>query len=113
MSFPTSQANPAAAVPVYIGGPTSASYTSISGTITLGGTAQVLQAAQSRRGIWIQNNSAGDLWINDLGATAVLAQPSIRLATNAVWQTPDGGASPLALSIIGATTAQAWTGRVW
>jgi hypothetical protein len=85
-----------------------------SGTITLGGTAQALMAANpARKGYLIQNNSAGVLWFNEIGGTAVLAQPSISLAAGALYQSPSPGASAAAISIIGATTGQAFTAREW
>ncbi len=85
-----------------------------SGTITLGGTAQALMAANaSRKGFVVYNNSAGSLWINELGATAVLAQPAIEVKTATSYTPPEGGVSPAAISIIGATTAQAFTAREW
>jgi hypothetical protein len=92
----------------------SASMTDRSGTITLGGTAQSLTAANpSRKGYLIQNNSAGTLWFNELGATAVQAAPSISIAAGALYQSPSPGASALAISIIGATTGQAFSAREW
>jgi len=85
-----------------------------SGTITLGGTAQTLMAANPlRRGYLIQNNSAGTLWFNELGVTAVQASPSISIAAGALYQSPSPGTSALAISIIGATTGQAFTAREW
>jgi hypothetical protein len=91
-----------------------ATMTDRSGTITLGGTAQVLMAANpARKGFFIQNNSAGVLWLNEMGVTAVLASPSISLAAGASYQSALAGVSPLAISIIGATTAQAFTAREW
>lgn len=92
---------------------------SISGTITLGGTAQDADIARPlRKGYMIQNHSAGDLWINDM-ATAVASQPSIRIPAGALYETPNsgdlggGGYGTGAISIIGTTTGQAFTGRSW
>jgi hypothetical protein len=91
-----------------------ATMTDRSGTITLGGTAQPLMAANpNRKGYLIQNNSAGVLWFNELGVAAVLAAPSISIAAGALYQSPSPGASALAISIIGATTGQAFTAREW
>jgi hypothetical protein len=91
----------------------SAATTSISGTIAAGGTAQNAAAANSsRRGFWIQNNSAGDLWISTV-ATAVASQPSLKIASGALYESPPGGAGTGAISIIGATTSQAFSGREW
>lgn len=85
-----------------------------SGTVTLGGTAQQLMAANLvRRGFMLQNISAGPLWINELGATAVQGQPSIQVAAGATYTSPPNATSPAAVSIIGATTAQAFVAREW
>lgn len=75
-----------------------------SGSITAGGTAQQLAAANSSRTFLTgQNTSAGDLWINEIGGTAavstvgsykVISGSSFRISTNR------------AISIIGATTGQ-------
>lgn len=82
-----------------------------SGTITLGGTAQVLMpAAPSRRGCIVQNLSVADLWISDQGAAA-LVQPSIKVPAGAQFACV--GPPSAALSIIGATTAQAFAAREW
>ncbi len=87
---------------------------SISGTITTGGAAQTLAAGNSaRNGYWVQNNSAGDLWINELGSTAVLSQPSIKLSAGQLYESQVGSPCPYAISIIGATTGQAFTAREW
>jgi hypothetical protein len=84
-----------------------------SGTITLGGTAQNAMAANTaRQGFWVQNNSTGDLWINTL-ATAIVGQPSLRIPAGALYETPVGGVGTGAVSIIGATTAQAFSAREW
>lgn len=82
-----------------------------SGTITLGGTAQVLMAANSERsGFWIQNVSAGDLWINEIG-TAAATQPSMKIAAGGLYESPMTGCPKTAISIFGATTAQAFSAR--
>lgn len=102
-----STANP---LPVSLPNPT---LVSVSGTITTGNTAQNAAAANSsRRGFWIQNNSSGDLWISTI-ATAVLSQPSLKIASGALYESPLGGAGTGAISIIGATTGQAFSGREW
>jgi len=85
--------------------------TSRSSTITAGGTAQQLCAANTARvGLIVQNLSTGDLWINDLG-TASAAQPSIRLQSGAYWETPPNYGAKGAVSIFGATTGQAFSAR--
>lgn len=89
------------------------SLASISGTVTAGGTAQNAAAANSGRvGFSIQNQSSGVLWFSTL-ATAVASQPSIKLLPGAYYESPPGGAGTGALSVLGATTGQAWAGREW
>jgi hypothetical protein len=87
-----------------------------SGTITLGGTAQVLMPFNpARHGCKVQNISAGDLWINDQG-TAALLQPSIKVPSGAQYTCDamaNGFTTSAVLSIIGATTAQAFSAREW
>lgn len=82
-----------------------------SGTITAGGTAQSLMAANSqRRGWWLQNVSSGDLWVSAVG-TAAASQPSIRIPPNALYESPALSSATGALSIFGATTGQAFSAR--
>ncbi len=85
-----------------------------SGTITSGGTAQQLAAANGgRQYLLIQNNSSADLWVN-FGTTAVVGQPSIKIASGgAIEYSAHGtGVVPTALvSIIGGTTSQAFTAK--
>lgn len=82
-------------------------WTDRSGTITLGGTAQVLSAADpSRRELTVQNISSGDLWINEVGGTAAAeGTGSYKLVSGATAKIT----SDLAISIIGATTGQKFT----
>jgi hypothetical protein len=82
-----------------------------SSTITAGGTAQVLMAANTVRTGWaIQNQSSGALYVR-AGATAV--------ADKTAWLIPAGGyyeppyISRAAISIIGATTSQAFKAEEW
>lgn len=90
-----------------------AAYVDASGTITAGGTAQTIAAANAaRRGMFIQNNSTGDLWFATL-ATAVLSQPSIKIPAGQSFAASGTDCPTGAISIIGATTAQAFSGRVW
>lgn len=81
--------------------------TSRSGTITTGGTAQTLAAANTSRTILaVQNISAGDLWINEDGSAAVVnTAGSYKLVPNATAYVQTNEA----VSIIGATTGQAFT----
>ena len=86
----------------------------ISGTIAAGNTAQTLiRANPSIRGYRIYNASSADLWINDTGAAATTASPSEIIPANSWYRSDFGGASTLGVSIIGATTGQAFTARYW
>jgi len=88
-------------------------YTNRSSTITSGGVAQTLMAANaSRNGFLIQNVSSGDLWISSLG-TAAASQPSIQLPPMAYYEPPLNGVPVAAISIYGATTGQAFSAREW
>ena len=87
-------------------------YANRSGTITTGGAAQVLMPAwPGRHGCLMQNLSAGDLWVSEVG-TAAATQPSIKVPAGSQYlcMVP---ASGQALSIFGATTAQAFAAREW
>jgi len=89
------------------------SLTDRSGTITSGGTAQSLAAANSsRHGFWIQNNSTGDIWISP-NTTAVASEPSLWLPSGAYYEFPSNGVPSTAISIYGATTGQTFTAREW
>lgn len=80
-----------------------------SGTITLGGTAQVLMAANpSRKGYFVQDLSTGDLHINPVG-TAAAGPGSIWLMSGDLYESPSGAAGTGVISIFGATTGQAFT----
>lgn len=90
-----------------------------SGTIASGGTAQQLAAANSnRRYLLIQNLSTGVLWVSTT-ATAVVGQPSIALKACTAANDGTGGVLVYegsfiptgAVSIIGATTSQAFAAR--
>lgn len=83
-----------------------------SGTVAAGGTSQSLMAADAnRRGVVFINNSVGSLWINELGAAAVLAQPSVEVKAGAYWETPARFDCRQAWAVIGATTGQSFTCR--
>lgn len=80
-----------------------------SGTITNGGTAQQVFAANAaRRYLLIQNQSTGDLWVNYKGSAAVESQPSVLLAPNGSLSFDDSFVPNAAVSLIGATTGQAF-----
>lgn len=83
-----------------------------SGTITSGGVAQTIAAANaSRHGFLIQNNSTGDLWLNTI--TAVASQPSIWLPAGSYFEFPPNGVPLTLISLYGATTGQAFTAKEW
>ena len=81
--------------------------TNRSGTITTGGVAQSLAPANaSRRSLAGMNISAGDLWINEIGGTAAVgAAGSYKIASGDTFEI----STNRAVSIIGATTGQAFT----
>lgn len=88
-------------------------YADRSGTITLGATAQTLMIRNdSRQGLYIQNNSAGPLWISSVG-TAAATQPSLLLQSGDYYESPANGVPATAISIFGATTGQTFTAREW
>ena len=88
-----------------------ATATSRSGTITAGGTAQVLMAANAaRRGFSIQNQSSGPLYFNGAG-TATLDQNSFLLNPGDYFESSPHHSGTGAVSIIGATTGQAFYAR--
>lgn len=79
-----------------------------SGTITSGGTAQeAMPANETRRYLLVQNQSAGDLYIKFSG-TATANHLSLRLASGAAYEAPAQFCFVGAISIIGATTGQAF-----
>lgn len=94
--------------PVSAGGGSSAlpAGTDRGGTITAGGTAQQLAAANpSRTFLKGQNTSTGDLWINEVGGTAAAASPSYRIPAGATFAVNTSAA----ISIFGATTGQTFS----
>jgi len=112
-----SSANP---LPVYLAdapegsSPSSGAITpvNISGTITLGGTAQTLVAALAGgQTIFIKNDSSENIWFNETGAPANMDSPSHLLNPGDDW-TSDAPITT-AVSLIGATTGQKFTARKW
>ena len=82
-------------------------------TITAGGTAQVAIAANTNRtGYSVQNQSAGDLWVSHTG-TAVANDTFLKLPPGATYTTPKTSHPKGAVSIIGATTGQAFNPVQW
>ena len=97
--------------PVPVSG-ASGALTDVSGTITTGGTSQLLTAAvTARKYLMVQNNSTGNLGINFTGA-ATLANPSIVLVPGGSFIMESNFVSNEAVNIIGATTGQAFTAKV-
>jgi len=83
-----------------------------SGTITTGGTAQTIFALNaSRKYLYVQNQSTGNLWIN-FGTNAVQGQPSILITPNGASFVMEASfLSGQSVTIIGATTGQAFTAK--
>ena len=91
--------------------PTKGTLTNRSGAITNGGTAQTVAAVNANRQyFFFENVSLGDLWIN-FTTTAVIGQPSIKIAPKGAFVMEASFISTEAISVIGATTAQAWTAK--
>ena len=90
-----------------LGGANRATPNNFNSTITVGGTAQTLLLANAnRQGIEFFNNSTGSLWINVTGV-ATMAGGSIEVRAGGYWSPP---VCPVtAISVIGATTSQAYT----
>ena len=85
----------------------SASPVDRSSTITAGGTAQVLLAANAnRKGIEFFNNSVGSIWLNVVGPAAA-GGGSIEVRSGGYWSPPVVPVT--AISVIGTTTGQAFT----
>ena len=84
-----------------------------SGSVGVGGTAQLLFGGTvPANGYLVANNSAGTLYVSDIGA-ATAGGASIQIAAGAVFVTPSGCQPPGPVSIFGATTAQAFAARKW
>lgn len=80
-----------------------------SSTITAGGSAQTLMAARAaRNGYYVQNQSTGNLWINDKGSAATADQNSLLIAPGLTYESAPNDRPVAAISIIGATTGQAF-----
>ena len=91
--------------------PVSGALTDGSGTITLGGTAQEVFAANATRSyLAIQNLSTENLWVN-FGIAAVASQPSLKLIPNASFAMESSFVSNQSVSIIGATTSSAFAAK--
>jgi hypothetical protein len=88
--------------------------TDLSGTIATGGSSQLLSAAkQFRRGFYVFNSSAGDLWINDMGNAASAGGSSIKIPAGALYENPVNGVTVTAIYIFGASTGQSFSAKEW
>ncbi|MFS0735483.1 hypothetical protein ABC347_00375 [Sphingomonas sp. 1P06PA] len=84
-----------------------------SGAIANGGAAQTIAAANpARRGFFVQNLSAADLWLAT-GTSAVAGRPSIRIAPGQLYESPASGAPGGAISVLGASAGQSFTAQEW
>lgn len=93
------------------GAPVRGSLTNRSGTITLGGTAQTLAAANTSRSyLLVQNISAENLWINFTTA-AVADQPSFKIVPGDTFFMESSFLSTELISIIGATTGSKFVSK--
>lgn len=83
--------------------------TSVGSTVAAGGTAQQLAAANTaRRGLTVQNTSAGELRVNVFGTASASAGYRVMSGDLLVLDAPHCGVG--AVSIWGATTGQAFVG---
>lgn len=101
---------------ITVGAPPGDTAATLSGTITLGATAQQLAAANANRKGWaVQNQSMDYLYVRGRGAggavDATQDQNSIRIAPGQEYLADYVTAN--ALSIIGPTTGQAFWAREW
>jgi len=87
-------------------------YTDRSSTITAGGTAQPLMAANAaRKGFSVQNNSTENLTISATGTAS--ANSGIVIPPGALYEAPVNGIPTTAISIFGATTGSRFDAREW
>jgi len=88
-------------------------YLDRSGSIAVAGQAQPVAAANvARRGFFLQNLSAGDLWLNATGAASAGA-PSLKVAAGQLYESPAHGVPATAISVLGAAAGQAFAAREW
>ena len=89
-------------------GVVSGALTSRSGTVTAGGTAQQLAAANATRTYFLfQNQSAGPLYLRFTG-TAAADSTSLKVDAGGAYESGAGFCSNQAVSVFGATTGQAF-----
>jgi hypothetical protein len=86
-----------------------------SGTITAGGTAQSLVAANATGVRFSLKNlhATASLWFDETGVAAVASQPSFELKPGALYESPQGQVITGGVSIIGPTTGQSFYAREW
>ncbi|MBV9861898.1 MAG: hypothetical protein JO267_07095 [Alphaproteobacteria bacterium] len=109
VAVPVSSQNPLPVVPMTV-----IAAADGSGTIGTGGSAQTLFGGiVPITGFLVQNNSAGTLWVSEVGVAAA-GGASIQIAANGgLFVTPPGYKPAGAISLYGATTGQAFTARRW
>jgi len=95
------------------GGGSVREYTDASSTITTGGTAQTILAANSARtGISFQNISDTDMYLNTTG-TATAGAGSYLIKAGGTYVTDYGAKDSQAVSLLCATTGKAFTCKWW
>jgi hypothetical protein len=93
-------------LPIFAGPVASGPPIDHSGSITTGGLAQTVMAANPvRRSLFFQNVSEQELWVNAKGGTAAVGEPNIRLNPFMAYE-PTGNIPTGAVSVFGATTGQ-------
>lgn len=86
----------------------------LSGTITLGATAQTIQAAGNiRNGFAFQNVSDADMWVGINVGAAVADSPCILIPAGALYETAPGERVEGLISVICATTGKKFTAWSW
>jgi hypothetical protein len=82
----------------------------LSGTIAVGGFSQLFAAAKpSRDFLTIQNQSAADLWVQDVNGAATMDNQSYKIPAGYTYEWPN---APLgAVYVIGASTGQTFWGK--
>lgn len=84
-----------------------------SGTVSVGGTAQILFGGVVPGNGWlVANNSSATLYVSDVGA-ATAGGASIPIAPGAVFPTPSGYRPAGPVSLYGAAGGQAFAARRW
>lgn len=84
-----------------------------SGTVAVGGTAQVLFGGIVPLNGWLlANNSSSTLYVSDVGS-ATPGGASVPIAPGAVFATPPGYKPGGSVSLYGATSGQTFAARRW